>query len=198
MPVDRPRASGAVTFRFYAELNDHLPSGSRPEVTVEVDGARAAGDLIEQLGVPLGEVDLILVQGKSARPTTRVGPGDRVAVYPVFESFDVGGETRLRSEGLRELRFLVDTDLADLTKLLRDTGFDVRTAKSEDVVDEAQMRARILLTRNADLIDDPRLTHGLRVVGPTGPAQLAHLGRRIHLGTSQVQSPIFSTASETA
>lgn len=181
MSGDNPGTSGSVTFRFYAELNDHLSPGYRREVAVEIDSATEVGQLIEQLGVPMSEVDLILVEGRSAHPGRQVRSGERVAVYPVFESFDVSSETRMRSRGLRELRFLVDRDLGELAALLVDAGCDVCMAASEDVVAEAETGARVLLTQNADLVDDSRLTHGLGVVGATGRAQLAGLARRLHL-----------------
>jgi hypothetical protein len=49
-------------------------------------------DFLESFGVPLTEVDLILVNGVSAGLDRLVRPGDRLSVYPVFESFDLGPE----------------------------------------------------------------------------------------------------------
>ena len=57
-----PRA----TFRFYQELNDFLPA-TRKQVTFEVEwhGTPSIKHLIESLGVPHIEVDLILVNNCS-------------------------------------------------------------------------------------------------------------------------------------
>lgn len=174
-------AVGEVTFRFYAELNDHLPARSPREICVRSDGPEPVGELIEKLGIPLTEVDLIVLDGSSIRPDREVGAGDRVAVYPVFESFDVSTTSRIRRRGLRELRFLLDTDLQELANLLQDRDWDVRTATWKDVVGETERLARILLTRKQELLDDPRLTHGLRMTGTTASAQLVDLARRLHL-----------------
>lgn len=55
-----------VTFRFYEELNDFLPV-NRQKTDFEIDfkGKRSIKDMIEALGVPHTEVDLILINGKS-------------------------------------------------------------------------------------------------------------------------------------
>ena len=63
------------------------------------------------LGVPLSEVDLILVNDDPVAADHPVSNGDRVSVYPVFESFDITPLVRLRSEPLRRVRFVVDPDL---------------------------------------------------------------------------------------
>jgi len=52
-------------FRFYEELNDYLPSARRKRSFAhEFDGTPAVKDVIEGLGVPHTEVDLILVDGR--------------------------------------------------------------------------------------------------------------------------------------
>ena len=43
-------------------------------------------DMIESLGVPHTEVDLILVNGNSVDFSYLVNNGDDISVYPVFES----------------------------------------------------------------------------------------------------------------
>src|ERR1041384_7047477 len=84
-------------FRFYAELNDHLP---RDRNGVAIPHSFQAGasvkDRIEALGVPHTEVDLILVNGRSVDFSYVLQEGDRVSVYPVFESIDISPLLRLR------------------------------------------------------------------------------------------------------
>src|SRR5207248_3332291 len=85
----RPRMETA-TFRFYEELNDYLaPERRRREFTVPCAGAATTRHMIEALGVPHTEVELILLNGASVGFGTLVRDGDRVAVYPKFEAFDV-------------------------------------------------------------------------------------------------------------
>jgi uncharacterized protein len=62
-----------------------------------------------------------------------VHDGDRIAVYPMFESFDVTGELRVRPTVLREPRLLLDVHLGKLAGYLRMLGFDAiyRTSSSD-------------------------------------------------------------------
>jgi hypothetical protein len=56
-----------ATFRFYEELNDFLaPDRRKREFTVPCARAATTKHMIEALGVPHTEVELILVNGESA------------------------------------------------------------------------------------------------------------------------------------
>ena len=80
----------AAEFRFYEELNDFLrPEQRYQTVSYRFDGQPGIKDPIEALGVPHVEVDLIVVNGASVGFDYRLQDGDRVAVYPKFESLDV-------------------------------------------------------------------------------------------------------------
>lgn len=86
----------SAEFRFYEELNDHLPPHRcKHAFTVEFQGRPAVGDLVAAFGVPLAEVDLLLVDGESCDFGRRLRGGERVAVYPVFERFDITPLVRL-------------------------------------------------------------------------------------------------------
>ena len=53
--------SNNATFRFYEELNDFLPKSKRKtNFTVNFKGNPAVKDVIESVGVPHTEVDLVL------------------------------------------------------------------------------------------------------------------------------------------
>lgn len=89
-------------FRFYEELNDHLPKAARKnELTLSFGKPVTVKEAIRSLGVPPEEVDLLLVNGESVGFSRRIRDGDRVSVYPVFERFDISGLTRVRSRPLR-------------------------------------------------------------------------------------------------
>ena len=112
-------------FRFYEELNDFL----RPELRKRTfshgfNGTPAVKDVIEAIGVPHAEVDLVLIDGESVDFARRLRDGDRVAVYPVFERFDIAPLTRLRPRPLRRTRFVLDVHLGTLARYLRLLGFD--------------------------------------------------------------------------
>ncbi|HSD67879.1 MAG TPA: twitching motility protein PilT, partial [Vicinamibacteria bacterium] len=69
--------------RFYAELNDFLPPARRGVTFLhEVPGRPPVKDVIESLGVPHTEVDLVLADGESVDFSWRLRDGARVSVYP--------------------------------------------------------------------------------------------------------------------
>src|ERR1044072_3127972 len=95
-------------FHFYAELNDFLPPNRRMVTfDCEFQGKQTVKHLIESLGVPHTEVDLVLVNGRSADYTEVVQHSDYVSVYPVFEGLDIAPVSRVRAKPLRETKFVL-------------------------------------------------------------------------------------------
>ncbi|MBD3278301.1 MAG: twitching motility protein PilT, partial [Candidatus Aegiribacteria sp.] len=141
---------GEVTVRAYAELNNFLPKGCRQtDFSYPMSGGNSLKHLIESAGIPHTEIELVLLNGRSVGLDATVEDGDRISVYPVFESFDVKPLVKLRPEPLRRTRFVLDVHLGKLALLLRLLGFDA--AFPGDVPDSelAEISARenrILLT----------------------------------------------------
>jgi hypothetical protein len=80
-------ARPAATFRFYEELNDFLPPARRKKsFEHRFAGPVAIKDVIESLGVPHTEVEIILIGGESVGFSHLLHDGDRVAVYAMFET----------------------------------------------------------------------------------------------------------------
>ena len=114
-----------ASFRFYAELNDFLPIERRQRAfSYGFHGTPSVKDTIEAIGVPHTEVDLILVNGQSVGFDYQVRDGDRISIYPVFESLDISPVTHLRPRPLRVSRFVLDQHLGKLAAYLRMLGFD--------------------------------------------------------------------------
>ena len=174
-----------VTFRFYAELNDFLPPTKRQRsFTYALELSASVKDIIEALGVPHTEVDLILVNGQSVDFTYSVQDGDHISVYPVFESLDISPLVRVRPHPLRESRFVLDVHLGRLAAYLRLFGFDTlyRNNYSDDELAQiSSSQNRILLTRDRGLLKRSIVTHGycLRTTNPR--QQLAAVLRRFDL-----------------
>jgi uncharacterized protein with PIN domain len=150
--------------RFYAELNDFLPSEKQQRpMAYQFAGRPSIKDAIEACGVPHTEVDLIVVDGVSVGFDYHLRAGDRVAVYPVFESLDVSTEVRLRPEPLRRPSFILDGHLGKLARLLRMLGFDTlycRDHKDSEIVRLAAAEQRTILTRDRGLLKHASVTHG--------------------------------------
>ncbi|MGH2736248.1 MAG: Mut7-C RNAse domain-containing protein [Actinomycetota bacterium] len=179
----------SARFRFYAELNDFLPEDRRFvafERRFELDAS--VKDMIEALGVPHTEVDLIVVNGRSVDWSHRVRDGDLVSVYPVFESFDISPVIRLRPEPLRDPRFVLDGHLGQLARYLRLLGFDTVYSNHVEDAELAGISVgqhRILLTRDVGLLKRRAITHGSFVRATDPEEQVVEVLQRFHL-TSRV------------
>jgi uncharacterized protein with PIN domain len=110
--------------------------------------------------------------------------GDRISVYPVFESLDVSSLTRLRPEPLREPRFVLDTHLGKLAHYLRLLGFDTlydNGYEDDELAQISSREKRILLTRDRGLLKRSIVTHGYCVRGTNPRRQLTEVLRRFDL-----------------
>ena len=175
----------SARFRFYAELNDFLPPGRRGvEFAHEFHGGPSVKDVIESLGVPHTEVDLVLADGESVDFSWILREGARVSVYPVFESIDIAPLARVRPAPLREVRFVLDVHLGRLARYLRMLGFDARwrnDERDEEIARVASAEHRIVLTRDAGLLKRRIVTHGYRVREADPRRQLAEVSHRLDL-----------------
>lgn len=174
-----------VTLRFYAELNDFLaPARRQRDWTLDLAVLGPVRHLIETCGVPHTEVELIIRDGESIDLETSVEDGDRIAVYPMLETFDVRPLLRVRATPLRRLEFVADAHLGGLARRLRMLGFD--TLWHNDLGDTELARLagqehRILLTRDRRLLMHRTVTHGCYLRAGTTRAQLADLVERLQL-----------------
>src|SRR5215207_6869794 len=177
-----PQPMIRVAVRFYAELNDFLPARRR-QVWIEhaLDESHSVKHVVETLGVPHPEIDLILVNGESVDFTYRVQDGDRISVYPVFESFDISPLVRVRPRPLRETRFVLDVHLGTLAGYLRMLGFDTlyrNDADDPELAETSQRESRILLTRDRGLLMRSTVSHGYLLRETDPQKQLAEVVRR--------------------
>jgi uncharacterized protein len=179
---------GTATIRCYAELNDFLPLGRRQVSFLQpFQGRPAVKDLLEAAGIPHTEVDLILAGGESVGFDYPVCEGDRLSVYPVFESFEISSITRVRPEPLRETRFVLDVHLGKLARMLRLLGFDASydpAATDEWLADNSSAEGRILLTRDRGLLKRSVVTHGYCVRATEARVQTSEVVARFHLSGS--------------
>jgi uncharacterized protein with PIN domain len=175
----------SASIRFYAELNDFLPAERKQRTLIHYFELSASiKDVIESLGVPHTEVELILANGQSVDFSYLVRDGDWISVYPMFESLDISPLVRVRPEPLRETRFVLDVHLGRLAGYLRMLGFDTLYRNDYDDQELARISSReqrILLTRDRGLLKRSIVTHGycLRTTQPR--QQLLEILRRFDL-----------------
>lgn len=177
--------AGYVNVRAYAELNDFLGPESRGlTVRRPFRSHQTVKDVLEAMGIPHTEVDLILVNGDAEDFAHRPTAGDRIAVYPMFEALDIGSTTRLRPVPLRDPRFVIDVNLGRLARLLRVLGLDVWWSSDADdrtLADISVGQQRILLTRDRALLKRRAITHGLFVHAGHPEEQTLEVIRRVDL-----------------
>ena len=165
--------------RFYAELNDFLPEDQRQtESSYSFKDGVSVREMIECLGVPDTQVDLILVNGRSVDFSYVARDGDRISFYPMFEALNIRPLVRLHRRPLRQVRFVLDNHLGKLAKYLRLLGFDSLYRNDYHDKELAQISVaerRILLTRDRDLLRRKEITHAYFVQATDPQEQLTEV-----------------------
>jgi uncharacterized protein len=162
----------SAAIRFYEELNDFLPSEKKKKrFKVNFLGNPSVRNLIESLGIPHIEIDLILLNGESVNFNQKVSDGDDISVYPVFESFDIANVQSLRPAPLRCPKFVLDVHFGKLSKLMRMVGLNTFFQKDlsyDKIIKISLSNSRTILTRNTGILKQKRVTHGyfIRTIKP--------------------------------
>lgn len=175
----------SVEIRVYAELNDFLPPDRRFVAFRHPLGVRqTVKDLIEATGIPHTEVDAVIANGTSVGFDHRPAHDDLISIYPMFESVDIGPILRLRPEPLRNPRFVVDSNLGGLARLLRMLGFDAvfrNDFADDEIARISASEKRVLLTRDVGLLKRREITHGYFVRATVPVEQASEVVRRFDL-----------------
>jgi uncharacterized protein with PIN domain len=178
-----------ISIRFYEELNDFLPIEQR-KMTVyhALKKARSVKDLIESIGVPHTEIDLIIVNGESVDFDHLVEGGEHISVYPAFRSLDISPVKHCQPEALSEPRFLLDVHLGRLAAYLRMLGFDTLYRNDYDdptLADISADEQRILLTCDRLLLMRKQVIYGYFVRAREPHKQLPEVLSRFKLYDQQ-------------
>ncbi len=134
--------------------------------------------MIEALGVPHTEIDLILANGKSVDFAYVLQDGDRVSVYPVIESLNIENVTRLRKVPLRKTKFIADIHLGDIVKYMRALGFDVcfdPSLSTRKIIEISKKKSRIILTKSRQLLKFKEVTHAIFIRPGTTAEQIKRI-----------------------
>lgn len=174
----------AIHLRFYEELNDYLAAEQRKRAfSVSFERGATIAEQLDLLGIPIEEVDLVLCNGASVGLSQALQDGDRLSVYPVFESFDIALIQRLRERPLRTPRFLAGRSLISLVRLLSERGLDgrVEDAEPEVLCRIAEEESRILLVEGSLPTGVDLPSRVCRVVSTEASDQLGEVLARLDL-----------------
>ncbi len=179
--MEQPKAQ--VTMRFHGALNDFLAPARREQTFPHLlQGTPSVKDLIESLGPPHPEVDVVRVDGVAVDFTHRVQPGAHVEVYPA--SMDATPGPRLMPPLQDMPRFVLDVGLGRLVGFLRMLGFDALW--SNDYADDTLARVshdedRVLLSRDIGVLKRGEVVRGYFPRSTDPAEQLVEVVRRYGL-----------------
>lgn len=178
-----------VNIRFYEQLNDFLPLDRRKKnFNHPLKKSRSVKDLIESIGVPHTEIDLIIVNGESVGFDYPVKNADHISVYPAFCSVDVTPIKHSQSGYPGVPRFVLDVHLGRLAAYLRMLGFDALYRNDYDdpaLADISAHEARILLTCDRLLLMRKQVVYGYFVRARQPHMQLPEVMSRFDLYSQQ-------------
>ncbi len=173
------------TFRFYEELNDFLPPHSRKkDIEYIFHGHPAVKDAIESLGIPHSEVYFILVNGDSVGFEYQLNDGDRISVFPVFETLDISNITKIHRDQPRQMKFILDVHLGKLSRYLRFLGFDSLYSNSysdREIISISVKTDRIILTRDSGMLKHSTVKRGYYVRSTEPKQQILEVVNRFGL-----------------
>ena len=151
---------------FHGSLNDFLSTRQKGIwIGREFEAAPGLFDVVQAIGVPHPEVDLVLANGRPVGLDYRLEDGARVEVFghdtgPDPASAGVEVEVAGRDDGLipsppEPRRFVLDGHLGRLARYLRTLGFDSAYephAADPELARVSASEGRILLTRDRGLL----------------------------------------------
>ncbi|NOJ80564.1 Mut7-C ubiquitin/RNAse domain-containing protein [Myxococcus xanthus] len=181
MDMEQPKAQ--VTMRFHGALNDFLSPAHRHQTfSHALRGRPSVKDLIESLGPPHPEVDVVRVDGEAVDFSRRVQPGACVEVYPA--SMDEAPGVRVGPPLQDTPRFVLDVGLGRLVGFLRMLGFDALWRN--DFADDTLARLshdedRILLSRDIGVLKRGEVLRGYFPRSTDPAEQLVEVVRRYGL-----------------
>jgi uncharacterized protein len=176
-----------ATFTIYDDLNFFLSHQQKNKpITHSWDWKASIKDMIESLGVPHPEIDLIVVNDNSVDFEYIMQDGDDVHVYPIpyFQTHPLDSKTRIIPEYEGRPRFILDTHLGRLASYLRMMGFDTlyrNDYPDDELAEVSNAEQRILLTRDVGLLKRSLVVHGYYVRNTNPRKRLHEITHRYHL-----------------
>jgi uncharacterized protein len=174
-----------VTVQLHGDLDFFIRRRQeRRSLNCTFAGRRSVKDLVESLGIPHVEVDIILAQSLPVDFTYTVRTGDRLDVYPLTDPPPLTNAHRLIPSFRDDARFVLDVHLRKLSRYLRLLGFDVLYDEhlgDRELADVSAGDNRILLTRDRRLLMRSGVLRGYAVRDTHPPRQVIELLDRFSL-----------------
>jgi len=140
--------------------------------------------MIESLGIPHPEIEMIVINGRSVDFNTIVQHGASINVYPISAVPQIPSPEPLRPPYQGRPTFILDQHLGRLAAYLRMMGFDTlyrNDYHDEELAQVSHDETRILLTRDIGLLKRSAVIYGYFVRETDRRKQLAEITNRFHL-----------------
>lgn len=173
-----------VNIRFYSYLKNLLPKNKKDLFFFDIKPGQTVKDLIESLGIPHTEINLILVNSKIEDFSYQMNDNDRISVYPKFYHIDINSINKLDSDIPDEFKFIADVHLGKLAKDLRMLGFDCiwkNDFQDKEIIDFAINSNRIILTRDKGILKHAKIKYGYLIKSHQHYDQLLEIVERYDL-----------------
>jgi uncharacterized protein with PIN domain len=174
-----------IKLTFIGILTDFFPIREKKQpICYSFSQPNSIKDVIESLGVPHTEVDIIIVNGRSVYFSYRVSNGDVLCIYP-FDTSPTIPEIIHLIPPLKSIpRFVLDTHLGKLASYLRLLGFDTlyhNDSSDQTLAEISNLEGRILLSRDVGLLKRKAVRHGYYIRSTIPREQLIEVINRYKL-----------------
>lgn len=157
-----------VYLQFYESLNDFLrPDKRNIEFNYEFKHRRSVKDLIETIGIPHTEIDLIIINNASVNFSYQVTNGEHIHIYPadsrLIDNTNISHFLHLQPAPLKHPEFILDVHLGKLARNLRMLGFDClykNNYQDTELTNISVNEKRILLTCDLKLLMRRQIVYG--------------------------------------
>ncbi len=174
-----------ATFHIHDELNFFLPRSQRnTAIEHKFDWRASVKDMIESLGIPHPEIDLLVANDASVDFEYIVQADDVIHAYAYKHQPDITPKIALRPPFPGRQQFILDQHLGRLAAYLRMMGFDTlyrNDYHDEELAQVSHDEQRILLTRDVGLLKRSLVVYGYYVRETNRQKQLAEITQRYNL-----------------
>lgn len=174
-----------IKFTFEGELNDFfLQREKHSPISHSISHPTSIKDVIESLGVPHPEVDIIIVDNQSVDFSYKVTHGDVIFIYPHNVHLQTSPIIHLAPQNQDIPTFVVDTHLGKLASYLRMLGFDTiyqNNYGDQRLAEISYLEDRTLLSRDLGLLKRKVVKRGYYIRSTIPRNQLIEIINRYKL-----------------
>jgi uncharacterized protein len=172
-------------FHFDEALTFFLPRAKKnATIAHPFDWRGSVKDMIESMGVPHPEIELLMANGVSVDFDYIVESDAHIHIYASAADVDVSPKVALRPPLTVAPTFILDQHLGRLAAYLRMMGYDTlyrNDYHDEELAQVSHDDGRVLLTRDVGLLKRGIVTYGYFVRATHREKQLAEITRRYGL-----------------